>query len=127
MQGFDRETVLKIWQCLFFFYFGKKNQNKNKKNTISKKRRIFVQEEKTNRWERNVHTEINKAFPLLFHLISIKEKKSGLVPGIIFLLILSLPHLLGQRVKDWGKSELGEGLEEGMGFFARKAAVFLQK
>lgn len=28
MWGFDGETVLKIWQYLFLFYFGK-NQNEN--------------------------------------------------------------------------------------------------
>lgn len=30
MWGFDGETILRIWRYLALFYFGKKNQNKNK-------------------------------------------------------------------------------------------------
>lgn len=66
-----------------------------------------------------------KPFIFSFILVSIKEKKSVLVPGIILLfLFVSLPHLQGQNIKDGGRSELGEGLQEGMVFLRGKLQFF---
>lgn len=62
-----------------------------------------------------------KPFLFCFILISSKEKKVSFGTWHHFpFLIVSLPHLQGQKVKDGGKSELGEELGVGMYFLHGK-------